>query len=137
MATIVVAIEQGLPFPRAADFAGVDRKTAHAWLRAGKRSNCPDKDIRQFARDVDHALASLMMETIRPVRKAAKKDWRAAAWFAEARFPELRKAREIDPDASEDIDEDGTPDLADVEAALIKSGFSLTPLSSIKDGSSS
>lgn len=133
MATIVIAIEQGLPFPRAADFAGVERKTAHAWLRAGKRSSCKDKDLRQFARDVDYALASLMMATIKPIRKAGKKDWRANAWFAEARFPELRKARDIDPDLSTDLDDEGTPDLSDVEAALKKNGFTITNLASLKE----
>ena len=132
MAAIVVAIEQGLPFPRAADWAGVERTTASAWLRAGKRKTCTDRDLIEFARSVDRALAQLMMDTIKPIQKAGKKDWRAKAWFAEARFPELRKAGGIDPDAIDDEDV-AAPDLSDVEEALRKNGLPVMALADMKD----
>ena len=68
----------------AARFAGISPRTLHRWLRLGRKKG----PYRAFRRAVYRALAQAEIRDVLVINKAGPKDWRAAAWKLERRWPE-------------------------------------------------
>lgn len=84
------ALANGVYLAHAAPALGVDRRTITEWIRRGTA------DIAAGRNDTDHAALVLALETARErgtmlmteiVTRAARRDWRAAAWWLERTRP--------------------------------------------------
>lgn len=78
VAAILEGVAGGLPIDVAARAAGVAPST----VRSHRDRH------REFATALDAALATAKSSMLAHVRNAAPKDWKAAAWLLERRFPE-------------------------------------------------
>lgn len=78
VAAILEGVAGCLPIDVAARAAGVAPST----VRSHRERH------REFATALDAALATAKSSMLAHVRKAAPKDWKAAAWLLERRFPE-------------------------------------------------
>jgi hypothetical protein len=83
-----------------ADYLGLDRTTVRKWLRRGakeakRRRNkrckpCPKEAIYlEFFLTYKKGLAEGLIYDLGVIKKASEKQWTAAAWRAERRFPHL------------------------------------------------
>lgn len=77
-ALAVEAIEAGVTYADAAACAGIAESTWHMWM---KRSPA-------FREAIAAASARVELRCLQIINEAMVKDWRAAAWFLERRFPE-------------------------------------------------
>lgn len=85
-ATLLRAIEEGLPLKEAAEIAGISYDTLNHWTNRGQRESAPP-EYRQFCQLLRRSQAVAMQVNVSAIREAAKRDWRAAAWILERRFP--------------------------------------------------
>ncbi len=94
---IVIAIELGNYMETAAAFAGVDRTHFHDWLKRGRHGieNGSTTTFTKFVEEIDKAIAKAEMDHVEILNKASKKNWNAAGWWLERRYPARwgRKAR--------------------------------------------
>ncbi|MGB9937068.1 MAG: hypothetical protein ACPK7O_05060 [Methanobacterium sp.] len=67
--------------------AGINKTTYYDWMKRGEKSSRYDK-YRKFYEAVTHALSWSQARDVAIISKAAEKDWRAAAWKLERRYPE-------------------------------------------------
>jgi transposase len=84
----------------AAAFAGVSKVTLYDWIRRGKRElqrveANPRAKVRKeeapfvdFLNAVERAQAEAEAEDVDILRRAARDDWKAAAWRLERKFPD-------------------------------------------------
>lgn len=86
-AALLNAIEQGMPLKHAAAMAGMSYDTLNAWQKRGENESAPEQ-FRQFCQLLRHSQAVAMQVHLTSICDAAKRDWRAAAWMLERRFPE-------------------------------------------------
>ena len=86
-AALLEAIEQGMPLKQAAAVAGMSYDTLNNWQNRGENESAPEK-FRQFCQLLRHSQAVAMQVHVSSINEAAKRDWRAAAWMLERRFPE-------------------------------------------------
>lgn len=86
-AALLEAIEQGMPLKQAAAIAGMSYDTLNAWQKRGENESAPE-EYRQFCQQLRHSQAVAMQVHVSSICDAAKRDWRAAAWMLERRFPE-------------------------------------------------
>ncbi len=70
----------------AAAAAGVPARTLHEWLSRGSGPDA-DEPYISFADDVRKAEGKDVVTTTAVITKAEKKDWKAAAWKLERKFP--------------------------------------------------
>lgn len=75
---ILRGIIAGLRPAVAAQVAGIDRTTLERWRKADAN----------FAQQIESAEASSEMENLQRINRAAARNWKAAAWILERRFPE-------------------------------------------------
>ena len=85
-ATLLNAIEEGLPLKEAAEIAGISYDTLNHWTKRGESESAPP-EFRQFCQLLRRSQALAMQVNVSAIREAAKRDWRAAAWILERRFP--------------------------------------------------
>lgn len=92
----------------AARFVGLSRATVYRWLARGKRRD--SGPFREFRREVLRALAQAEIREVLVINKAATKDWRAAAWMLEHRWPKRwgRTSRERAIESAEHRDPEKT-----------------------------
>ena len=83
---IVTAIRAGNYIETAAAYAGIDKSTLYDWLRRGARS--PRGPYRGFSNAVKKALAEAEVRDVALIAKAGTKEWQAAAWRLERKFPD-------------------------------------------------
>ena len=83
---IVQAVAAGNYLETAAAFAGVHRFTLHRWLKIG--ANAKSGKHRQFCDAVQEAMAKAEIRDVAIIGQAAQKQWQAAAWRLERKFPE-------------------------------------------------
>ena len=76
---ILAALEQGASYQIAADKAGIARSTLHRWRN----------DFEDFEADCKKAEARGATKLLENIQTAADKDWRAAAWLLEKRYPDI------------------------------------------------
>jgi len=98
-ARIVQAIQAGNYMETAAAYAGISKTTFFEWLRRGARERerlAKDQRARpskreapyaEFAVAVEQALAAAEVRDVALIAKAAEKEWTAAAWRLERKFP--------------------------------------------------
>lgn len=83
---LLTAIEEGLPLKQAAEIAGISYDTLNHWTNRGQRESAPP-EYRQFCQLLRRSQAVAMQVNVSAIREAAKRDWRAAAWIWDRRFP--------------------------------------------------
>lgn len=86
-AALLGAIEEGMPLKQAAEIAGISYDTLNHWQNRGANESAPP-EYRQFCQLLRHSQAVAMQVNISLIREAAKREWRAAAWLLEKRFPD-------------------------------------------------
>ncbi|MBL9178862.1 MAG: hypothetical protein JNM65_12450 [Verrucomicrobiaceae bacterium] len=86
-AALLEAIEQGIPLKQAAAVAGMSYDTLNHWRKRGENESAPE-EYRQFCQLLRHSQAVAMQVHVSSISDAAKRDWRAAAWMLERRYPE-------------------------------------------------
>ncbi|MFO0658897.1 MAG: hypothetical protein U0165_03550 [Polyangiaceae bacterium] len=86
-AKICAAIRDGHTFEDSARLAGISKTTFHRWMRRGKREG-ELSALRSFRVDVEKATLDARVTLVSIIWEASKRDWRAAAWFLERRYPE-------------------------------------------------
>lgn len=67
---------------------GVTRGSLYAWIRRGRDKDPPDADVLNFLEAVKFAGDEGEHHALERIREAGEKDWRAYAWYLEARYPE-------------------------------------------------
>lgn len=88
--TVIDALESGLGPSQAAQLAGISSGTLSEWVRRGEgRDDRPASlEFAKFAKDVTRAIAASESALISRIHAATEKDWRAAAWLLERRWPD-------------------------------------------------
>lgn len=94
---LLTAIRAGNRLPAAARLAGISPKTLSEWLRRGRgldaRAATPAH--MQLVDDVELAQAQAEANALEMIRKAAMRDWRAAAWFLENSHDDWRRRKAL------------------------------------------
>lgn len=91
---VIQYLKTGCHVETAAAAVGVSRETLYYWMRRGAEGREPYKD---FSEAVDIAYARAEMGLLAIIDKAAVKNWTAAAWKLERRYPERWRDRSRDP----------------------------------------
>jgi hypothetical protein len=68
--------------------AGIDSKTLRNWLKLAKRGGQANAIYRRFAAELEEAEAKTEIVDLVTIGKAARDDWRAAAWRLARKNPE-------------------------------------------------
>lgn len=95
---IYTAIRSGNYIETAAAYAGINKTTLYEWLKRGERAiqtaeatgrKIPAKEqpFASFSNAIEKALAEAEMNDVKRITAAARKDWHAAAWRLERKFP--------------------------------------------------
>ncbi len=85
-AAVVQAISTGNTRDVAAAYAGVGRTTLFQWLAKGRVE--AQGIYRDFLNAVEKAEADAVVVSVALIRTAAQKNWQAAAWWLERRYPD-------------------------------------------------
>jgi hypothetical protein len=85
---IVAAIRRGLPFKLAAAAGGVSYNTFVRWRNEGSNPNAP-RYLREFCHQVRTAEAKAAQRFLSLIEAASERNWQAAAWMLERRYPDL------------------------------------------------
>ena len=106
-------IAAGFSYSTAAKLAGIAESTFFRWRAMGQLEGAEDI-YKIFYIEVEEASAFSEAEALQLVRSSAIKErnWRAAAWFLERRFPEKYQKRSwvLDSDKSNNPDGEALPD---------------------------
>ena len=81
------AIKEGMPLKQAAEIAGISYDTLNHWRNRGE-VECSPPEYRQFCQLLRRSQAVAMQVNLSYIHQAASRDWRAAAWMLERRFPD-------------------------------------------------
>ena len=92
------AIRAGNYIETAAAYAGINKTTLYDWLKRGERARKESEDSGRkvpkkeeafvnFSNAIEKALAEAEMNDVKRITVAARKDWHAAAWRLERKFP--------------------------------------------------
>lgn len=84
---LLQAIEGGLSLKHAAMFAGICYETLNRWRKRGEIETAP-AEFRQFCQALRRSEAIALHKLVGYVVAAAPKDWRAATWMLERRYPD-------------------------------------------------
>lgn len=117
-ARIIALIRAGNYIETAAAEAGIGSTTFRDWLKRGRRDADAGRetDFSRFADDVEQAQAASEAILVTGIATAAKKDWRAAAFLLERKWPLKFGSRQK-------IEHEGsvlTPETAAMIAAIVK-----------------
>lgn len=95
---VIDAVRAGLSYKLAAHRAGVSYDTLNRWRRAGDFPGA-SPELCGFCERLRQAEAQAAERHVSNIEAAGQKDWKAAAWFLERRFPEDfgRAASNTDP----------------------------------------
>lgn len=85
---ICTALAAGDTLKVACGLAGVHLDTVMGWLRRGNDPEDDHPTYKRFVQDVRMAYAKAEGLMVKTVRDAAKRDWKAAAWWLERRASE-------------------------------------------------
>ena len=106
-------IAAGFSYSAAAKLAGIAESTFFRWRAMGQLEGAEDI-YKIFYIEVEEASAFSEAEALQLVRSSAIKErnWRAAAWFLERRFPEKYQKRgsTLDSDKPNNPDGEALPD---------------------------
>jgi hypothetical protein len=111
------ALDAGAYQRDAATFAGVSVRTFYAWLQRGREAaealergepvESVDRDLAAFLHMVEGSRVRVAVDLLTVVQDAARKDWRAAAWFLERSYPEQWGKREPGKPGTSDPEPEG------------------------------
>lgn len=90
---IVGFIRAGSYVETAAAASGISKTTFYEWL---KRAASGEQPFLSFAEQVEEAQAMAEMRDLALIGKAAERDWTAAAWRLERKFPDRYGTRARD-----------------------------------------
>lgn len=82
---IVSYLRAGSYIETAAAASGITKQTLHSWLRRGADGEEP---YAAFCEEVETAQAEGEVRCLALIASAAQKQWQAAAWLLERRYPE-------------------------------------------------
>ena len=106
-------IAAGFSYSASAKLAGIAESTFFRWRAMGQLEGAEDI-YKIFYIEVEEASAFSEAEALQLVRSSAIKErnWRAAAWFLERRFPEKYQKRSsaLDSDKPNNPDGEALPD---------------------------
>lgn len=88
---IVAGVRMGLAMCVASELAGVPERTFRDWMAWGRDGREP---YATFAHAVEKGIAESEAQLLSTIKDASKKEWTAAAWIMERRFPERWARRE-------------------------------------------
>jgi hypothetical protein len=106
---IVQLIREGNYIVRACDAVGIGRSTYEDWMRRAEADDARQlsegtKDItiyQTFRNDIKKAESDFIADNLRLISTAAIKEWTAAAWLLERKYPaDFGRRIEITPDTS-------------------------------------
>ncbi len=83
--TIVTWLQSGNYLETAAHLAGVNKQTIYTWLKRGQKEK--SGEFRDFLDAVNKAQAGAEARLVMLLEKAATKNWQAAAWRLERKYP--------------------------------------------------
>ena len=83
---IADAVRAGNYIETAAAYAGIHKDTLYQWLKKGAREE--SGIYREFSDAIKEALAYSEMEDGKTIKRQSRKNWQAAAWRLERRFPQ-------------------------------------------------
>ena len=86
-AILLKAIEAAMPLKHAAMLAGISYDTLNRWRIKGE-SELARPEFRDFCKSLRRSEAVAMQRLVTVVREAGEKDWKAATWMLERRFPD-------------------------------------------------
>ena len=80
------ALLAGNTYANACEYSGISESTYHRWMREG--AVAPEGTLaRKFWQRIKKAVATCNNRNVLIIQKAAAKNWQAAAWFLERRYP--------------------------------------------------
>ena len=83
---ILWALRLGNYRKTAAEYAGISERTLGDWLYKGAEGETTE--YAAFHKDVLEAEQAAEVRALGVIQQAANRDWKAAAWFLERKFPE-------------------------------------------------
>lgn len=94
---VIDNIHMGCFIDTAAAAAGIARSTLHEWLRKGEEDLKAKKRTvaAGFKREYDSAAAMAEQMMVELIDKAAKTEWKAAAWKLERKWPDRWAKRQV------------------------------------------
>ena len=106
---IVWALRLGNYRKSAAEYAGVSERTLCDWMRRGTEET--HGAYADFCQEVVAAEQAAEIRALGVIQQAAKRDWKAAAWFLERKHPErycvkaaILLAKRLPVDETRDLD---------------------------------
>jgi len=111
---IISAIKAGNYIETAAAYAGISKNTLYEWLKRGEREKQrveksnkakikkSEEIYVKFTDAVEKALAEAEMRDVLIIGKAAEKEWQAAAWRLERKFPD-RWGRKLNVEGKQEL----------------------------------
>lgn len=111
---IISAIKAGNYIETAAAYAGISKNTLYEWLKRGEREKQRVEKSNKakikkseeiyviFTDAVEKALAEAEMRDVLIIGKAAEKEWQAAAWRLERKFPD-RWGRKLNVEGKQEL----------------------------------
>lgn len=109
------AILVGATYEGASEYAGIAYSTFNEWMAEGRVAAEPN-EFTEFSEAVRQANANAQVYFAKDIKAAAAKDWRAAAWMLERRFPKAYGLR-VGPIDENEIDHAIESELARLGAA--------------------
>lgn len=83
---LLAAIRAGNYLDTSAAHAGIHRDTLHAWMRDGANAKSPE--LQEFSDAVQKAIGDAESMHVARIAAASSKQWQAAAWWLERRYPD-------------------------------------------------
>ena len=115
---MVKAIEGAALVEDVADANGISPTTFYRWMQLGAEPDAP-REFREFREAVKKARAVSSVALVGIIRRAAIKNWTAAAWLLERRRPDLW-GRPFRQTGNFDLSKLTTDELLTMEALLLK-----------------
>lgn len=84
---VLRSVRLGLSASQASEAAGLHKRTVSRWLHRGSQPEAPEI-YKRFAKDFRLAEVDQRARLLYIIEQAAKKDWKAAKWLLEQRWPE-------------------------------------------------
>lgn len=85
---IIESIRRGLPFKLAAAAGGISYNTFIRWRNEGSRPESA-RHLREFCHQVRVAESEAAERFLGLIETAAERNWQAAAWMLEKRYPDI------------------------------------------------
>ena len=94
------SLKLGTSYKSASTILGVNYQSVLDALCKGRSELCEDEDLKLFAQQTDAAIKEFEERNLDIIKKAAERDWKAAAWLLERRMFDVYAKRDISVDDS-------------------------------------